>query len=402
MAENSTKDQSNFSTGSVAILSAAHGLHDTYQAFLPSFLPVFIQTLSLNKTQAGLLSAFSQIPSLSQPFIGFLADRRNLRWVVILAPAVTAVMMSLLGIAPGYGWIALLLILTGFSSASMHSVGPVICGRLSGSQLGRGMSFWMMAGELGRALGPLAVVTMIQLFGMKNTPYLMVLGLAVSVMLYFRLRNIKVEMHTSTEPVEWRPALRKMAPFMLVLMAVNLCGLFVTTGVSTFLPTYLTENGASLWFAGASLTILELAGVAGVLVSGPLSDRLGRKPVLVAAFAFTPVCLFFFVQTAGWLRILLLMLVGVGSLAITPVMMAWVQESFPQYRSLANGLYMAMNFLLRSGIAVVLGWLGDWLGLKFTYMISAGFMLAGIVFILLLPELTSKQEPAKYAESMDE
>lgn len=395
------KEQSRFSASSVTILSAAHGLHDTYSAFLPAFIPIFLQTWALNKTQAGLLTAFNQIPSLSQPFIGYLADRKNLRWVVILAPAITAVMMSLLGIAPGYGWIALLLILTGISSASMHAVGPVICGRLSGPQLGRGMSFWMVAGELGRALGPLAVVTMIQLFGLKSTPWLMVFGLAVSVLLYFRLRNIQVETHAGADLVNWKPALRSMAPFMFGMLAVNFCGLFVTTGISTFLPTYLMETGATLWFAGASLTILELAGVMGVLISGPLSDRLGRKPVLAAVFAITPVCLFLFVQSQGWLRILMLMLLGVSSLATTPVMMAWVQESFPQYRSLANGLYMAMNFVLRSGIAVVLGWMGDRMGLQITYIISAGIMLVGILFVLLLPEAPRAKDSYGYAESME-
>lgn len=395
MTTDQNKERSGFSAGSVTILSAAHGLHDTYQAFLPPFIPIFLEIWALNKTQAGLLTAFSQIPSLSQPFIGYLADRRNLRWVVILAPAVTAVTMSLLGIAPGFAWIAFLLVVMGFSSASMHSVGPVICGHLSGKQLGRGMSFWMTAGELGRALGPLAVVSAIQLFGLKGTPWLMVFGLATSVALYFRLRKLPGDGHILAEPVPFKPALRSMSKFMLILLCANICGLFLTTGVSTFLPTYLTEKGASLWLAGASLTILELAGVAGVLVSGPLSDRLGRKPVLFSSFLLTPAFLFLFVHASSWMRIPLLMLLGFSSLAMTPVLMAWVQESFPQYRSLANGMYMAINFVLRSGIAIVLGWMGDTIGLQTTYVIASGVMLVGLPFILLLPE------PARHKKADD-
>jgi len=95
-----------FQTGRVLTISAGHAVHDTYTAFLPSLLPVFIANLSLSMTEAGLLTVFMQGPSLLQPFIGHLADRVSLRTFVILAPAVTAAMMSLLGVAPDYAVLA--------------------------------------------------------------------------------------------------------------------------------------------------------------------------------------------------------------------------------------------------------------------------------------------------------
>ena len=111
-------------------MAAGHAVHDTYTAFLAPLLPLFIDNFGLSTTAAGLLSVFSQGPSLLQPLIGHLADRLSLRMVVILAPAVSAVMMSLLGVAPSYAVMALLLLATGLSSAGLHSVGPVIAGKL--------------------------------------------------------------------------------------------------------------------------------------------------------------------------------------------------------------------------------------------------------------------------------
>jgi FSR family fosmidomycin resistance protein-like MFS transporter len=131
-----------FQTDGVLTISAAHAVHDTYTAFLAPLLPAFIANLALSKTEAGLLSVFMQGPSLLQPFIGHLADRISLRYLVILAPTVTGVVMSLLGVAPGYGVLALLLMVAGLSSASLHAVAPVIAGNLSGRSLGRGMGFW--------------------------------------------------------------------------------------------------------------------------------------------------------------------------------------------------------------------------------------------------------------------
>ncbi|MGD2206187.1 MAG: MFS transporter, partial [Anaerolineae bacterium] len=142
-------------TGGVLTVSGGHAMHDTYTAFLSPLLPAFIENLMLTKTGAGLLTVFMQGPSLLQPFIGHVADRVSLRYMVILAPAVTATAMSLLGVAPAYAVLALLLMVAGLSSATLHSVAPVMAGRLSGERLGRGMGFWMVGGELGRTLGPL-------------------------------------------------------------------------------------------------------------------------------------------------------------------------------------------------------------------------------------------------------
>ena len=70
--------------------------------------------------------------------------------------------------------IALLLVLAGFSSAALHAVGPVMVGNTSGLRLGRGMSFWMVGGELGRTLGPILIVSAIGLITIKETRWLMI------------------------------------------------------------------------------------------------------------------------------------------------------------------------------------------------------------------------------------
>ena len=58
------------------------------------------------------------------------------------------------------------------------------------------------------------------------------------------------------------------------------------------------------------------------------------------------------------LRLALLLLMGFTSLAVTPVIMALVQENHPESRALANGIYMALDFGLHSGAIVVYGAVG--------------------------------------------
>ena len=74
----------------------------------------------MSLTQAGFLSSVMQIPALLNPYIGVLADRISVRYFVILAPAMTAVPMSLIGLAPSYGVLLILLFITGISVSVFH------------------------------------------------------------------------------------------------------------------------------------------------------------------------------------------------------------------------------------------------------------------------------------------
>jgi FSR family fosmidomycin resistance protein-like MFS transporter len=374
-----------FQTDRVLTITAGHAVHDTYTAFLPPLLPVFISELSLSTTQAGLLSVFMQAPSLFQPFIGHLADRVSLRYFVILAPAVTSVAMSLLGVAPGYGMLAVLLIVVGFSSASLHSVAPVMAGNLSGRSLGRGMGFWMLGGELGRTLGPIVIVSAVQYLTLKGTPWLMSIGLLTSVILYIRFRDVPGRPPNAGQSRPWRQALRSMGPLLRPLVGIVLVRSFMLVALTTYLPTFLMQQGANLWFAGISLSLLEAAGVAGALLGGSISDWLGRRRVLLYSLLSTSLFMFVFLGTKGWSRFPVLLVLGFTALSTTPVIMALVQESVPENRALANGIYMAMSFCIRAVVVIVVGALGDLFGLRLAFTASAIIPLLGVPFVTMLP-----------------
>ena len=266
-----------FQTRRVALLSGAHGVHDSYTSYLPILLPHLIEKFSLSNTSAGLLSVFLQMPSLINPLIGHIADRRNLRFFIILTPAITGAGMSLLSIAPSYAFIIFLLLIAGVSNAAIHAVAIVLTGTLSGNQLGKGMSFWMVGGELGRTLGPLILVSAITYLTYEGLPWLMLGGIFVSIFLYFQLKIATTIPHSNGTSLRWAEALRKMGPVMFPIFILLFSRAMMMATLTTFLPTFLTSEGATLWVAGASLSILEAAGVAGAFLAGTLSDRFGRR-----------------------------------------------------------------------------------------------------------------------------
>ncbi len=376
---------STFQAANVAAISTGHAIHDTFTGFLPPLVPVFIQNMALTRAEAGLLAALLRFPSIFQPVFGRIADRADLRWLVIAGPAVTAVLMSLLGVAPGFSFLFILLLAAGLSSAAFHAVAPVVAGRLSGTKLGRGMGFWMVGGEFGRALGPIVIVTAIRFVDLEGTPWLMVLGLAASLALFLRLRSVPVILPEAGNGDNWRKALRMMLPIQLPVLLHVLVTSPMRTALGLYLPTLLTDTGSSLWLAGAALTIYEAAGVVGVLIGGSMSDMIGRRRLLAVFQVAAVAVMFLFISVESTLQLVLLVLLGFSTLAGLPILMAIIQESFPEQRSYANGFYMAGNFILNSGAMLLVGWVGDVVGLNRAFLWSAVFSLLSLPVLMLLP-----------------
>ena len=384
-----------FQTGRVVTIGGAHAVHDTYTAFLAPLLPAFITKLSLSKTEAGALTVFMQAPSLLQPFIGYLADRVGLRYFVILAPALTAIMMSLLGIPSRYAVLALILTVVGLSSAAFHATGPVMAGRLSGRKLGRGMGFWMVGGELGRTIGPILIVSAVAILTLEGTPWLMSGGLLASFLLYLLLKDIPETPPHPSQQIAFRQGLQLLKRLFVPLVAIITVRVFILASLTTYLPIFLTEEGASLWFAGVSLTVFEAAGVAGALTGGSVSDRLGRRLILIIVMVTTPLFMLAFLAADGWIRFPLLLALGFTSLSAAPVVMALVQENYPENRALANGVYMALSFVIRSGAVLVLGAVGDAYGLRLAFTLSAIAPLLGLPFVFMLPSSVPSRQGRK-------
>lgn len=379
------QESADFQTRRILVLSVSHFIHDIYSSFLAPLLPLLIEKLSMSLTQAGFLSSVMQLPALLNPYIGILADRVSVRYFIILAPALTAVPMSLIGIAPSYGILLILLFIAGISVSIFHVPSPVMISRLSGSKKGRGMSFYMTGGELARAVGPLAAVGAVFLLGLEGFYPIMIFGLAASVWLYFNFREVPITVDQSRK-LSVLDTWHELSFILLPLTAILLASGFMHASITAFLPTFIKLETGNLWLAGAALTVFEITGVAGVFTAGSISDRFGRRRILMASLLGAPVSLLIFASIGGWARFLTLMVIGFTLLSTTPVMLALIQEHAKSSPAAANGFFMMVSFMARSAIVVVVGFIADLFGLRATYFISAIMGLLAIPFILMLPK----------------
>ncbi|MCK4984016.1 MAG: MFS transporter, partial [Desulfobacterales bacterium] len=287
------QESADFQTRRILVLSVSHFIHDIYSSFLAPLLPLLIEKLSMSLTQAGFLSSVMQLPALLNPYIGILADRVSVRYFIILAPALTAVPMSLIGIAPSYGILLILLFIAGISVSIFHVPSPVMISRLSGFKKGRGMSFYMTGGELARAVGPLVAVGAVSLLGLEGFYPIMIFGLAASAWLNFNFREVPITVDQSRK-LSILETWRELSFILLPLTAILLARGFMHASITAFLPTFIKLETGNLWLAGAALTVFEITGVAGVFTAGSISDRFGRRRILMASLLGAPVSLLIF------------------------------------------------------------------------------------------------------------
>ena len=374
-----------FQTGDVALIAVAHFIHDVYSSFLAPILPLLIEKLSLSFVGIGVLSIIQRVPSLLNPFVGMLADKISVRYFLIIAPALTTIGMSLLGLAPNAAVLGALLFLMGISSTLFHVPGPVFIRNVSGGKIGRGMSFYMLGGELARTVGPMVILGGISLWGLEGTWRLVPFGLLVSLILFVRFRRTPVNAASAPgKPIAGisPPMLR----FFLILLAFTFFRSIMKSAFTTFLPTYMSERGASLWMSGISLSILQLSGAVGTFAAGPISDKIGRRSSLLIIAFITPILMWLFVLSSGLWSFLLLVVMGLFLFANGPVLLALVQEIGTDRPAFFNGVYMTMSFFISSLAALVIGLLADRFGLDVSFKTAAILALGGIPFVMLLPE----------------
>lgn len=380
--------QRKFQTSKVVTISVSHLFHDIYTAFLAPMLPLLIAKLGISLSMAGLLDVVRKIPSLFNPFIGLLADKICVKYFVIFTPALTALSMSLLGLSSSLTVLMILLFVTGISSTLFHVPAPVMIKQFSGDKIATGMSFFMFGGELARTIGPLLITAAISLWGLEGSFRVAPIGVLASFILYYKLRDVSSlnKINNKNKQKGARETIKGLVPFFIFIIGFQSFRAGMKSALTLYLPIYLTDSGESLWFAGISLSVLQLAGAAGTFGAGYISDRIGHRNTLLITALACPFIMWAFVGANEIMMMPLLVMMGFLLFASGPVILALVQETNTERPAFVNSIYMTLNFSISSIMVLFVGISGDHLGLDLTFKISAGLALLSVPFIFIMPK----------------
>jgi MFS transporter, DHA1 family, multidrug resistance protein len=186
---------------------------------------------------------------------------------------------------------------------------------------------------------------------------------------------------------------RDRAPFALIV-AITACG---TLGMHLIIPALPDTARALGVSAGAiQLTItLYLIGLAiGQLLYGPISDRFGRRPVLLGGLAlFTLAGIATAAAPTAWALVVARILQSIGACAGLVLGRAIVRDSAAPDRAAAQLAMLTMVMSMAPAIAPVLGgYATAWIGWRAAFALLAIIGAVTLVLaVLMLPETNRVQ-----------
>ncbi|MCK5834585.1 MAG: MFS transporter, partial [Lentisphaeria bacterium] len=265
---NQSKTEPKTHTFGLILIGCAHLLHDIFSSFLAPLLPLLRAKHQLTFAMCGLLSSAQRLPALLTPFIGIIADKYSLKVLISLAPFLTAISMSLLGLAPNYIALIILLLMMGVTNALFHVPAPVLAKSIAGKRIGLAMSIFMVGGQLARTVGPIVITVAVSWWGLEGTWRLIIPGFILSLFTYLSIRSISSEdfdcQKKNKVKGRKRDMIKQHAPLLFSVGAIVLFQSMLKSSISTFLPVYLTgTRGATLTYAASVLVLVQAFGVAG-------------------------------------------------------------------------------------------------------------------------------------------
>jgi FSR family fosmidomycin resistance protein-like MFS transporter len=345
--------------------------------------------MGLNYFLAALLTIFQRLPSLAYPLVGIIAEKAPIRFFIILTPLITAVSMSLIGASPNYIVLSILLFVMGLSSVFFHVPSPVLVKEVSGNRIGKGMSFYMIGGEIARTTGPLIIMGAVSLWGLDGTWKLIPFSMLASVIVYIKLKKVDtIKKHQKGDKnSEIVKTFKRLLPLFLIIAGLTFFRQFMKSGLTTFLPTYFNHyKEQELWIGVLSLVLYEGAGILGTLFGGTFSDKFGRKKILLISGICAPLLMLVFLNTSGIIMFGLLILVGFFQFTSSPALLAYIQEIKSDHPSFVNSIYMMISFGLGAINILLFGVISDYWDIHISMNISAIIALGAIPFIFLLPD----------------
>src|SRR5580765_8359085 len=387
------------------LITLGHSLTHWYPATFYLLMPIIGKELGLSYSQIGLImtcqyiaGAVANIPG------GILVDTVG-RKGVLMATSLFWVGFPylLMGFTHSYLMLLGCVALVVFGNSLWHPTAIPTLARRFPDRKGLVLSLHSMGGNVGDALAPLAVGALLSVLTWRQAVMINVApGIVIALLIFVFLGTMQL----GPRKPESRAGAQSLRAYfrglpelfrnrgLIVLVTSSAFRSMTQNALLTFLPVYLAyELGYSPFWVGACMFALQAAGFAAAPVAGHLSDRMGRRSVMMTSMAMTAVVLVFMAfagKSAAF--VFFVTILGFFLYAIRPVLQAWLLETTPKNM---GGTSIGVLFgaqALGSSIGPLLGGLvADSYGLTATFAFLAGTIVAANLFILFMP----KTEPAR-------
>ncbi len=386
----------------VWLISAGHGLTHWYTATFYLLLPLIGKELGLSYTEIGLImttqhlvGAISNLPG--GMFVDMVGKKGYLMAASLFWVGFPYALMSL---THNFWMLLVCVTLVGIGGNIWHPAAiPTLALRYP-ERKGLVLSFHGMGGNLGEAIAPVVIGALLAWMSWRAVVVVNVVpGLVMAVLILVLLGAFSIS--TNRDDAGSAPADRSFKKYLLGfagllknrgLVLVSFGAAFRTmtqVGLLTFLPVYLAyELGYSPLITGVCLTLLQVAGFVAGPVAGHLSDKMGRRRIVMSSMALTGVTILGMALAgkSAWF-ILFVALVGFFLYAMRPVLQAWAVECTPRHLAGSGvGLQFAVTAIGGSVSPLIFGMIADQYDIYTGFLFLAGTIILANFLIFFMPD----------------
>lgn len=373
--------------------------------------------LASKSAALSFIISFGVVKALANLFAGRFADRIGRKKILVVGWLVALPVPLLIIFAPSWEWIVFANVLLGINQGLCWSTTVIMKIDLVGpKQRGLAMGLNEFAGYLALSLSALLTGYLAATYGLRPVPFLpglvfALLGLLLSIFFVHETQGHAWHEATlgtdnphrslSFSEVFWLTSWRDRA-----LFSVSQAGLVNNLNdgmVWGLLPLFFFGKGLPL--EQISIIAATYPGVWGLsqLVTGALSDRWGRKWLIVAGMWLQAVSIGLFVIGQGfWVWMVGAVLLGIGTALVYPTFLAAISDvAHPDWRASAVGVYRLWRDSGYAIGALTAGLLADVLGIPFAIMsIAVVTFLSGAIVAAVMYETHPARRGLPAAETL--
>lgn len=390
----------------VWVITVAHGLTHWYPATFYLLLPLIGKELGLSYSQIGLVmtcqyaaGAIANVPG------GMVVDTVGRKgFLMALSLFWVGFPYLLIGFTHSYAMLLLCMSLVGIGNNLWHPTAiPTLANRYPENK-GLVLSIHGMGGNVGDALAPLAIGALLTFLPWREIVVVNVIpGLLMSGLLMVFLGSVTLSRKkTADKPVDATAPGQSVKEYLagLKTLVKNRNLIYLSTSSAframtqnallTFLPVFLAyEMHYNPLWVGMCMFAMQAAGFAASPIAGHLSDKMGRRMIIMTSMGMTAVILLFMAfagHSAAF--VFLIAVLGFFLYAIRPVLQAWLLESTPKNMGGTSiGILFAVQAAGSAISPLIGGYLADKYGLMATFYFLAGTIIVANMFIFLMPDM---------------
>jgi MFS family permease len=360
------------------------------------------------------IAAFGIVKAGTNFFAGTLSDRFGRKPVLVAGWLIGLPVPLLLIWAPSWGWVIFANVLLGVNQGLTWSTTVIMKIDLVGpAKRGLAMGLNEAAGYGALALTALATGYLAQEYGLRPAPFLLgvayaALGLGLSTLFVRETRDharLEAANHVTTNS-HLHDQLTTREVFVLTsfrekaLSAASQAGLVnnLNDGLAWGLfPIFFADAGLSVARIGVLAALYPLVWGLGQLVTGGLSDRIGRKPLIAGGMLVQAGAIALIAATSGFAAWALgAVFLGVGTAMVYPTLLAAIGDvAHPLWRARSVGVYRLWRDAGFAVGALLAGILADLVSIEAAiYAVAALTAVSGVIVIIRMyethPPMTSR------------